>query len=215
MLGNVHQLNDLALKIETRGDGPGLSFDSGKASPAPPSSSPSSFSRYSKPEFYFIFFFFSSLTEAGVWNFLRQLPRGLTWTLPCRAAGRCVPPCPAPSSFQPMSGLPPPSSLRPFLHPYIAFPRPLAFELLAGSKCPEGIKRHAFFFQRPFMESTIRSESIGDHLRELLALWQLFVRRGSWSYSSLPHSLGNKPLGASGYRRWISNNRLHVAPSTS
>ena len=162
------------------------------------------------------FFFFSGLTEAGVWNFLRQLPRGLMWTLPCRAAGRCVPPCPAPSSFQPMSGLgPPASSLRPFLHPYIAFPRPLAFELLAGSKCPEGIKRHAFFFQRPFMESTIRSESIGDHLRELLALWQLFVRRGSWSYSSLPHSLGNRPLGASGYHRWISNNRLHVAPSTS
>jgi len=149
------------------------------------------------------------LTEARVWNFLRQLPHGLTWTqvlLPCQAAGWLRARHPAVSSpCQAWS-------------PYIAFPRPLAFECLTGSKCSKCIKRCTFFkniswsppADQSWSETVFKNfEHFGSYLLE--------VAPGLWSYSSLTrphtHSLFGEQTSRSFWcHRWISSNRLHVTP---
>lgn len=137
MLRNAHQLNDLALKLETREDGPRLSCDSGKASPTPPTFSPLSFRGYLKSEFFFLFFL-TIWPKPGFGTSLDNFPMG------SRGLRCCCPAGPLGNMWLKAQHLAVSSPCQAW-SPYIAFSRPLAFEFLAESKCSKCIKRCTFF----------------------------------------------------------------------
>lgn len=184
MLGNFCQLNDLMLRIETQEGGPQLSCDSVR--PAlhhpPPAPCPSG------ATWNLIFFFnLNSLTKVRVWNFLRRLswclwapPPWAMWPhvpLPCRAAGRCVVPCPAPGSFQPMSGLAPspPLLCMAVCASFHCFSQASHLSL-AESKCSVALNKWVkhIIFSKTFYGA---HQPVGVD-QELLAGWQLFIRSG-------------------------------------
>lgn len=157
----------------------------GKASPAPSTSSPLPFRGDLKPDFFF--FNLNSLTKVRVWNFLRRLswclwapPPWAMWPhvpLPCRAAGRCVVPCPAPGSFQPMSGLAPspPLLCMAVCASFHCFSQASHLSL-AESKCSVALNKWVkhIIFSKTFYGA---HQPVGVD-QELLAGWQLFIRSG-------------------------------------